>query len=56
MIGVNGAGKSTLLRCLAGLQPPGSGELHVLDGPPRDDPPSGGTSSWWETNPRGTRG
>jgi ABC-2 type transport system ATP-binding protein len=38
LIGVNGAGKSTLLRCLAGLQPPGSGELHVLGGPPRDDP------------------
>ncbi|WP_371780474.1 ABC transporter ATP-binding protein [Streptosporangium subroseum] len=37
VIGVNGAGKSTLLRCLAGLQPPGSGELDVLGGPPRDD-------------------
>ena len=37
VIGVNGAGKSTLLRCLAGLQPPSSGELDVLGGPPRDD-------------------
>jgi ABC-2 type transport system ATP-binding protein len=37
VIGVNGAGKSTLLRCLAGLQPPNSGELDVLGGPPRDD-------------------
>ncbi|MDP9862624.1 MULTISPECIES: ABC transporter ATP-binding protein [Streptosporangium] len=37
VIGANGAGKSTLLRCLAGLQPPGSGELDVLGGPPRDD-------------------
>ncbi|GAA3692491.1 hypothetical protein GCM10022224_067730 [Nonomuraea antimicrobica] len=34
--GENGAGKSTLLRCLAGLQTPSSGQVHVLDGPPVD--------------------
>ncbi|GII28221.1 heme ABC exporter ATP-binding protein CcmA [Planotetraspora mira] len=37
VLGVNGVGKSTLLRCIAGLQPPASGELGVLDRPPSDD-------------------
>ncbi|NUR83536.1 MAG: heme ABC exporter ATP-binding protein CcmA [Nonomuraea sp.] len=37
VVGPNGSGKSTLLRCLAGLQPAGSGELRVFGAPPADD-------------------
>jgi simple sugar transport system ATP-binding protein len=33
LMGDNGAGKSTLIRCLAGVHPPDSGELH-FDGQP----------------------
>ncbi|GII59796.1 ABC transporter ATP-binding protein [Planotetraspora thailandica] len=41
VVGVNGAGKSTLLRCLAGLQPPASGEVGVFGRPPAD------TAAFW---------
>ncbi|MBB5080266.1 heme ABC exporter ATP-binding protein CcmA [Nonomuraea endophytica] len=36
VVGENGSGKSTLLRCLAGLQPPTSGEVTVFGAPPAD--------------------
>jgi len=32
LIGANGAGKSTLLRCLAGDEPPTSGQVHIPPG------------------------
>ncbi|WP_342128735.1 ABC transporter ATP-binding protein [Hydrogenophaga sp. OTU3427] len=33
VVGPNGAGKSTLLRCLGGLLPPATGEVHLLQQP-----------------------
>ncbi|WP_157247977.1 heme ABC exporter ATP-binding protein CcmA [Nonomuraea typhae] len=41
VVGENGSGKSTLLRCLAGLQPPTSGEVTVLGAAPAD------TAAFW---------
>ncbi len=35
LVGANGTGKSTLLRCLMGLIPASSGDVHLLDTPTR---------------------
>lgn len=36
IIGPNGGGKSTLMRLMLGLEPPHSGEVRLLGGPPRE--------------------
>lgn len=39
IVGPNGSGKSTLLKTVAGLLQPSSGDLRVLDGSPKAQPP-----------------